>query len=474
MITASTLLALLITAFELISSYQNGVTAVEEAHEDVQLMFAEVLTEQIWDLNERGAQASLDGLLRSSSLDRVELSWEDSSKLSTGAPVRDAKIHTVIPLVKYSNDIEYQLGELHLYSTLEHLWQEMFSILGLKLLFNFLKTFIVTGVVLFFFHRLTTQHLQKISTHADSLVLGEQYKPLTLDRRMADDDDELQVLANAINGLGSRLQSDFINSETQQARLENLVWERTQHLELANKRLLEKSRLATIGSLVAMVAHELRNPLGTIKASVELLYVRCKDKENLTVIQRIDRNIERCDETVEQLRRLGKKSDSHWVEVDLAQWLDAYLHDKFAVPPLIKLSTDFEQHLPVFVDQFQLDLVVRNVLENARQALAHHAVENGKKISIVLKREGDNVLLRVSDNGVGLNSAIADRAFDPLYTTKQYGFGMGLSISRNLISTLGGEIELSSEGPMCGATVEIRLPLAVKKPVSTAELDSQL
>lgn len=462
MISCSSLLALLITATELGLAYYNGVAAIEGGHKQVQLVFADLLTEQIWQLDDRAAQASIEGLVRLNALDRVELSWEDSSMLTAGEKVPEAEIDTIIPLYKESNGRKHLLGELHLYSALDQLRSKIFSELGVRLLFNFIKTLIVTGVVLYFFHRIATVHLNRISKHADSLVFGSQYKPLKLDRRTVAVDDELQVLVNAINGLGDRLQSDFINNENHQARLENLVMERTRHLELANNKLLEKGRLATIGSLVAMVAHELRNPLGSIKASVDLLFARSSDANDLSVLQRIDRNVDRCDQTVEQLRRMGMKSDSHWVVVDLAQWLKKYLRDKYVAIPNIDLHADLEDGLLVFVDQFQLDLVVRNILENAQHALECEAIGQSKVITIDLKTRGERALLRISDNGIGLSAEKLERVFDPLYTTKQYGFGMGLSISRNLITSLGGEIELFSEGTMCGAAIEVSLPLTVQ------------
>lgn len=462
MITCSSILALAITVFELHTSYKHGVADIEKQHNDVQLMFAGVLTEQIWELDDRAAQASIAGLARLDTIDRVELSWEDYSELAAGEKITKAEIESVIPLYKMSHGEDHLLGELHLYSNLLGVRQEIFSLLGVKLLFNFLKTLVVTGVVLYFFHRLANVHLHKISDHAKSLVLGREYKPLKLNRDPEYADDELQTLVDAINGMGCRLQNAFLDSETQQQELESLIQERTEHLELANQQIIEKSRLATIGSLVAMVAHELRNPLGTIKASVDLLNARCKDERDLDVLQRIDRNVERCDKTVEQLRRLGKKSVRHWVVVDLAQWLEDYLETKFVVSPVINFKTNLRSGVWVFIDDFQLDLVVRNILENALQALDHDALGLDRYLSIELKVDQTMAFLQFEDNGIGLNSNVLQHAFDPLYSTKQYGFGMGLAISRNLIESLGGKIDLRSDGPMQGAIVEIRLPLTTQ------------
>ncbi len=466
MISCSSLLALLITVFEVNASYRHGVATIKQLHTDLQLVHRDVLVEQVWGLNDRAAQASIEGLVRLNNIDRVELRWEDYYELTAGEPIDAAEIESIFPIYKARSGQQYQLGELHLYSSLTALRREITSELGLKLLFNLLKTLVVSGVVLYFFHRLATVHLHTIAKHADSLVLGQSYKSLSLNRSSNLADDELQTLVNAINGMGCRLQRDFLNTKQKKAELQHLVSERTKHLAEANEKLIEKSRLATIGSLVAMVAHELRNPMGSIKASVNLLHMRSTNRDDIAIIGRIDRNIARCDETVEQLRRMGKKSVQHWDVIELGPWLEEYVRSKVKLQHGIELHCDLDDDIWVFVDQFQLDMVIRNLFENAQQALGTSEELHERKIFMRLKKREEGACVCLRDTGIGLNEVSLKRAFDPLYTTKQYGFGMGLSLSRNLIESLGGELSLSSEGPLQGALVQMCLPLArqVKQP----------
>ncbi len=459
MVSCSSLLALIVTGFELSSSYRQGVSHIEAMHEEITLVHGDLLVHQIWALDERSARASIDGLVRLRVVDRVELNWEGHQQLSAGLAIEDADIKTVLPLYKLHDGENYSLGELHLFSNLDQLRFEIMSLLGARLFFNFLKTLVVCAVVLYFFHRIATVHLHKISTHADSLALGASYKPLALNRSEKTSHDELQTLVDAINGMGCRLQQEYLRSEDNQSDLERLVSERTRHLENANQRLVEKSRLATIGSLVAMVAHELRNPLGTIKASVSLLSARCSDEVERSVIYRIDRNIDRCDSTVEQLRRMSNKSVQYWEVVDLQAWLTNYVESKLRCREGFDLHCDFTAGLLVFVDEFQLDMIVRNLLENAKHAIVGRAEGPKGLISLHLYSEQGLAVLKVTDNGVGLSSAVLEKAFDPLFSTKQYGFGMGLTLSRNLIEFLGGDITLSSREGIQGTIATLRLPL---------------
>lgn len=460
MITCSSLLALVVTGFELSSSYSQGVADIEHMHEELILVHGDVLIQQIWSMDENAAQVSIAGLSRLNAIDRVELSWEGYGNWAVGEPLLKADIETILPLNKLRDGENFLLGELRLVSTLDRLRLEMVSLLGVRLFLNFLKTLIVSFVVLYFFHQIASVHIHKISLHADSLALGASYKPLVLDPGSKKPVGELQVLVDAINGMGSRLQQDFVRREHIQSELERLVGERTQHLEDANQRLVEKSRLATIGSLVAMVAHELRNPLGSIKASVSLLSARCTEGDDNYVIRRIERNIDRCDETVEQLRRMGNKSVQHWDIVNFSSWMADYVEHKLQINESIEVRCDFPPDLMIFVDQFQLDMVVRNLLENAEHAMIDLPDNSPRAITLSTCREGEYALLRVSDSGRGLERATLNKAFDPLFSTKQYGFGMGLTLSKNLVEFLGGELQLSSQGEMQGAVALLRLPLA--------------
>ncbi len=352
------------------------------------------------------------------------------------------------------------LGELKLYTALDSLRQYFVPQLLYKLLLNFIKTFIVAGVALYLVHKMATAHLLRIARHAQSIQPDKEYKPLALNRKSPVLDDELSLLISAINTMGERQQVALLSSEQQNKALEKLVDERTEHLALANQKLLDESQLATIGSLVAMVAHELRNPLGTIKATAALLHAHSDKEFERNALKRIDRNVERCDSTVEQLRRAGSRSTHHWLHLDFGAWVECYVETQLELEPSTILEDDLPSGIDIFVDQFQLDLVVRNLFENAQQALKELPEAAQKRISVKLSKGDKDATLTITDTGVGLSAEVLGSAFNPLFTTKQYGFGMGLSLSRYLIRSLGGSLDIYSAGKMQGATVELVLPLA--------------
>jgi len=160
---------------------------------------------------------------------------------------------------------------------------------------------------------------------------------------------------------------------------------------------------------------------------------------------------------------MSNKSVQHWDVVNLGDWVADYVAHKLVLRRHTELKCDFSPEAYVFVDQFQLDMVVRNLIENAQQSMEGLESHEIKRIEITVSQEQDQVALQVSDTGRGLDKELLARVFDPLFSTKQYGFGMGLTLSRNLVEFLGGRLDLSSEGKKLGAVATLCLPQASVK-----------
>lgn len=459
MVMCSSFFALITTGLEVYESYRDGVENIEEKHRNITMVQRDVLSRQALSGDASAAAASVGGLVRLDDIDRVEVEWRSLQRFSAGADLQSPDLTTVFPLEQSRDGLVVKLGELRIYTSYDALRLEVFSLLGLRLLYNLLKTIAVSAALLYFYHQIVVVHLQKMARHAEAMVQNKRFSRFELQRASGHENDELQALANAINDAGDWQRQEFLRREQQRDELQKQVEQRTAHLHEANRQLVDKSRLATIGSLVGMVAHELRNPLGSIKATVRLLAVRDFGAENAGAIARIERNIDRCDTTVEQLRRMSNKSVQHWRVIEFGPWLSDYLGSSEELEDDIDLHCELAPGLWVFVDQFQLELVVRNLLENARHALNDAPGEIRKTIRVRLRKVDDNAVLTITDNGRGLDPEVLSRAFEALYSTKQYGFGMGLTLSRNLVEFMGGTLELCSSGCGQGAVATLVLGL---------------
>lgn len=230
--------------------------------------------------------------------------------------------------------------------------------------------------------------------------------------------------------------------------LELLVEERTQELEQAQEELVRKERLATLGQLTATVSHELRNPLGAMRPSIYLIK-RLADGDNDKLngaIERIERNIARCDHIIDELLDFTRITD---IEVKATQ-LDEFLHsilDEHLVPENIRV---FQQpglnNMEVMLDKERFRRCVINVIDNAIQAMTEEGVESSTQpqLSVSTQHDNNRVCIHFDDKGPGINEEIMDRIFEPLFSTKGFGVGLGLPTVKQIMEQHDGGIDINS------------------------------
>ncbi|WP_079906388.1 nitrogen regulation protein NR(II) [Carboxydocella sp. JDF658] len=214
-------------------------------------------------------------------------------------------------------------------------------------------------------------------------------------------------------------------------------------------------RLATIGQLAAGLAHEIRNPLTAVKGFLQLYSLG--NKLDTETIQLMKTELNRINQLVTDLLYLSapltepknkEQHDLNQLVCEVAELLKPEL--KTGVQLKLQLAT----LPPVAMDRNQIKQVILNLVQNAL-----HAVSNSPgEVLLETVRNGPQVIVRVRDNGPGIPPDLQERIFDPFYTTKEYGTGLGLTICRQLINAHGGQIRIDSHP---GRTlVEFTLPLS--------------
>jgi two-component system NtrC family sensor kinase len=230
--------------------------------------------------------------------------------------------------------------------------------------------------------------------------------------------------------------------------------------------LRRNERLSAIASLLAGVAHEINNPLAVVAAQSLLLAEEAEGTPLAERAEKVRLAAERCGRIVASLLASARQKPARREPVDLAQAVEAGLDltIETARAAGIELRVDLEPGLPpVRGDADQIAHLVGNLVGNARAALAG-SVDTARPqcITVTLRREGRQVVLRVVDNGPGVPPALRERVFDPFFTTKPdgEGTGVGLALCRTIAKAHGGSIAVEdTEGG--GATFVVRLPLAV-------------
>jgi two-component system, NtrC family, sensor kinase len=259
---------------------------------------------------------------------------------------------------------------------------------------------------------------------------------------------------------------DLLQLMASQAGLafENALLNREQRDRL--RRLDRAERLAVAGQLAAGVAHEIRNPLTSIRSTVQyLLQDYSKDNPKRVFVEEVLSEVDRIDRTVGGLLSLTRAHEIEWSEVDLADLLDQTLVLVTAQAQRQGVAIGREPWDPsvaVRGDSMQLKQVCLNLLLNALQAMP-----DGGTLTVSLGRERSSLsddgliraLVRIADTGIGIPREHMDEVFDPFFTTKREGTGLGLSVSYWIVQRHDGELDLTSE-PGRGTTVSVRLPVA--------------
>jgi len=277
-------------------------------------------------------------------------------------------------------------------------------------------------------------------------------------------EDEIAHLAATFNQMIASLREARTSLEAYSARLESMVEERTRELQEAQEQLVRQERLAMLGQLAGGVAHELRNPLGVIANAVYLLQMRSGDadeatREYLDIVADQVRNSSKIVSDLLDFTR-ARSADRERVSVDdLVRQALAQCE----VPSTVKLELDIPDDAPrAYVDPVQIERVLNNLITNACQAMpeggtltvgAAHAADGS-----------DEILLWVSDTGVGIPAEHMERLFEPLFTTKTRGIGLGLAISKKLVESNEGRIDVESQEGV-GTTFRLWFPTVGANPV---------
>ena len=230
--------------------------------------------------------------------------------------------------------------------------------------------------------------------------------------------------------------------------------------------LAHVNRYTLAGELTTSIAHELNQPLGSILVNTETAAMMLNSpsfdvSELKDILSDIRRDDQRAGEVIKRLRSLLKRTPFEAREIDLNETVREVLDLVSALSHArgVSLSSVLAATaLPVKGDNIQLQQVLINLIVNAIDAMAH-LDKSQRRISVRTARDRDFVEIEVADSGPGILAAKLDEVFEPFYSTKPNGMGMGLSIARTIVEAHEGQISAENRTDQ-GALFRIRLPLA--------------
>ncbi len=222
--------------------------------------------------------------------------------------------------------------------------------------------------------------------------------------------------------------------------------------------LIRSEKLSAVGQLAAGVAHEIRNPLTSLKGFVQLLKSQVEDKSFYFDI--MFNELERINLIVNEFMTLAKPHFTKFIYQRADQILQSVVSilETQAILTNVNISTEFDESLPsVYCDENQLKQVFLNIIKNAIEAMPQ-----GGNVTITAKKaEPNHICIQIKDEGNGIPDAILLKIGEPFFTTKEKGTGLGLMISHRIIEMHRGSLHISSSRNG-GTTVEIILPVPDK------------
>jgi signal transduction histidine kinase len=247
---------------------------------------------------------------------------------------------------------------------------------------------------------------------------------------------------------------------TENGRLVGELRDELKRRAVDERRLIQASRAAAVGNLAAGVAHEVNNPLTGVLGFAELLiHEMAPDDPHLADVRTIRDAALRARAIVRALRDFGNPRPPELAPTDLSELVGQTVDlIRYSIESRgITIDEDLPSLEPIEIDRDAVQQAVLNILTNARQAVA-----DGGRMAVSVRPDGDGRLITITDDGIGMDAATAQLAFDPFFSGRddagvEPAAGLGLSVSSGLVESHGGTISIHSR-PGRGTTVEIRLP----------------
>jgi two-component system, NtrC family, sensor histidine kinase HydH len=311
--------------------------------------------------------------------------------------------------------------------------------------------------------RRITQPIVALANAADRVATGTA--PIAADPQPL---NEVARLTDAFERMWARVQGSTEG-------LEGLVAERTarleralSELELAQQELVKKERLAMLGQLASAVGHELRNPLGVLTNALYVIEQCLPDGPPLVheYLDLMRGQIAASERIVGDLLDTARIRAPETEIIDLRELVEAQVR-RLLPTTAVAIKQRFRDDLPmVRMDPIQLSQILLNLITNAVQAMGD-AGGGVLTIGATVDQAGGRVRLSISDTGPGMPPDVLERIFDPLFTTKARGLGLGLWVSQSLATANGATLHATSQ-PGNGSTFTLDMPAVVAAEVTVA------
>jgi signal transduction histidine kinase len=492
----SILFSICSTLIQLYNSFQNDVRLLDQRFDNIEKSYIPSMATSLWDFNESLIDVQLKGIVDLPNIRLVKISNDFDYQRQLGQIDMNVEKVVEYPITYLDNVV----GKLIVYADYQEIYQKLYQQAGFILLSETIKIFLLTFFILFIVNLLITRHLFHITKYTQQLGSHNLDQALTISNRF-NTKDELDYLVDAINVMRINLQSEISKLEDAEnallalnGELEVKVHDRTamlaksnnqlqqsfDDLTLAKDKIVQSEKMASLGQLVAGVAHEVNTPLGICITSITALSEHVDSlqsaisNENLTKSflvsklnllkeyeQIIERSLIKSVDLIQSFKSVAVEQHTDpEVDINLAKHVKNVVN---TVKTMFKtknysINIDVDEKLSLVTYPSAWNQILTNFMVNSHI----HGFENSREgeISISFTQENGYLTLLYQDNGKGISDEVNNKVFEPFITTKrgQGGSGLGLNIVFNLVDAkLGGTIENIDVDK--GACFKVKVPI---------------
>jgi len=270
----------------------------------------------------------------------------------------------------------------------------------------------------------------KIGQEVTGLLYQYEKQKIAMTQRQI---QEERALVQELNDKVEQNIAKFVNLES---RLKHKQEELEVEVRIKSQKLIESERLAAIGDLSSRLAHDLKNPLSVLKMFTEIIKLKLKDVSDPAFMNKLNaanaaiyRMSHQIDNVLDYVRNAPIQKENTTIHEIIRMAMAK-------IPEINQISLIVDQqNLAIYCDKVKMSIVFVNLLLNSIQAM-----QSQGKIIIKFYQNGNNIVMEFIDSGPGIVPNILPKIFDPLFTTKQHGTGLGLATCKNIIEGHGGQI----------------------------------
>ena len=332
------------------------------------------------------------------------------------------------------------LGVLDITISLDNMLQKSHEYRMQFIIMTFILLLLIGVLLNFLTQRLINRPVKRLVRHTTLVSAGNLEVRVPVSSQ-----DELGELSSAVNRMTESLQKAHEELKEWGSNLEQKVEARSREIKLIQTQLYRSEKLASLGQLVAGIAHEINNPLtGVLLFSSIVNSDKRLDPALKSDLERVIAETSRCADIVKRLLEFSRETAAQREPLSLEELFDKVVGLMYHQPCFhdINITKNYTPNLPnVIADPGQIQQVFMNLLINAC-----HAMSGGGELTLStsLSTDGTFVIAEVRDTGCGISEEDMNRIFDPFFTTKDEGTGLGLSISYGIVVNNGGNLEVKS------------------------------